>query len=77
MMFIPSMQPRDDRPDGDRGFVSLRDYLAAAALNGLLSDRKQSEEDPIYGKDHVDGDGYSRVAYLIADAMLRHREKKQ
>jgi len=46
--------------------VSLRDYFAAAALQGELSgdwDRKF--------------DSYAKDAYLFADAMLRAREPPQ
>lgn len=65
-MNLPPLQPRDDRTDGDRGFISLRDYLAAAALAGLLAqgdDGSFSEE------------SYARGAYRWADAMLRERER--
>lgn len=57
----------------DKGWsgMSLRDYFAAAALNGFLSINAKfpgilqpTEED------------YSRAAYTVADAMLKEREKK-
>lgn len=62
-MRIPPMRPRDDRPAGEQGFVSLRDTFAAAALTGLLAN-----DDLCAGDDKL-----SRMAYDIADAMLRER----
>lgn len=65
-MNLPPLPPRDDRTDGERGFVSLRDYLAAAALTGLLSSHG------IHGSDYS-----PEKAYQIADAMLAARKASQ
>ena len=61
-MRIPPMPPRDDRPDGEKGFVSLRDYFAAAAMTGLLA----------YKPGGIDSH-YAEAAYQMADAMLEAR----
>lgn len=44
--------------------MSLRDYFAAKAMQGLLTNFKYDEY------------GYARSAYKIADAMLKERENK-
>lgn len=54
--------------DFDHG-MSLRDYFAAAAMNGLLSSGTVLTVD---GKNLE----YSAGAYFIADSMLAEREKK-
>ena len=46
--------------------VSMRDYFAARALSGYLSD-------PTWRED-IDMDRTARFAYCMADAMLRARE---
>lgn len=52
---------------GDIPGMSLRDYFAAKALSGLLSDlTKKGADEP---KD------FARVSYAIADAMLSERKK--
>jgi hypothetical protein len=48
--------------------MSLRDYFAAAALQGMLSD-------PDAGK--VDWKHLAEEAYEAADAMLAARERKE
>jgi hypothetical protein len=45
--------------------MTLRDYFAAAALTGLLSDPRRMETP----------DGFADDAYMAADAMLKAREK--
>lgn len=67
-MFIPPMPPRDDRPDGERGFVSLRDHLAMAALTGFSMSLSPGV---VYRLDLV-----AKQAYELADAMLAEREAK-
>lgn len=67
-MFIPPLPPRDDRPDGEQGFVSLRDHLAMSALVGILSGRSRPE----YISAVVASECYS-----LADAMLVAREVKR
>ena len=48
--------------------MSLRDYFAAAAMTGMLSD-------PDAGK--VDWKNLAEAAYEAADAMLAARERKE
>lgn len=70
MPFIPPMPPRDTRPDGERGFVSLRDRLAMVALTGMLGPG---------GAASCNGEQVqfvSEMAYKCADAMLKAREVK-
>jgi hypothetical protein len=47
--------------------MSLRDYFAAAALTGILADPN--------GSGHLQE--VSGFAYLVADAMLAARERKE
>ena len=61
---FPNVPPDSQYSDWDKG-MTLRDYFAAAALQGLLAD----------------GGGASwnddaKSAYLAADAMLKAREVK-
>jgi hypothetical protein len=62
--------------DGSEGFIlpmegmSLRDYFAAAALQGIISDAS------ISASIKKDGELVSRSAYEFADAMLKAREAK-
>ena len=51
---------------GSSAGMSLRDYFAAAALQGLLADSEREAS----CKD------YANHAYLCADAMLKAREDK-
>jgi len=58
--------------DGEGGYerfpgMSLRDYFAAAALTGILADPN--------GSGHLQE--VSGFAYLVADAMLAARERKE
>lgn len=69
MPFIPPMPPRDTRPDGDRGFVSLRDHIAMAALTGMLGPGATSCDDNQI-------EFVCETAYKWADAMLKAREVK-
>ena len=53
--------------------MTLRDYFAAKALSGLLSNPKVQEKDDAWGI-------YSEMAnwaYMLADAMLEERENKK
>jgi hypothetical protein len=53
-------------PDGVHGNgMTLRDYFAAKALCGLLSDSKATQSEM-----------YARDSYKLADAMLAERIKK-
>ena len=51
-------------PDGNSG-MSLRDYFAAAALQGLLADNPNNEWGSF---------DYANNAYELADAMLEQRK---
>ena len=46
--------------------ITLRDYFAAAAMQGLLT----SEIVGDYSNKHV-----ANIAYMVADAMLEERER--
>ena len=50
-----------------KGGISIRDYFAAAALQGLLA--SPAEDD--FGVSH-----FATAAYEVADAMLKAREAK-
>lgn len=56
--------------DGQSG-MSLRDYLAAKALQGLLA------ADATYNKRTDDRDALTRDAYAYADSMLKIRTEDQ
>jgi hypothetical protein len=58
--------PRDHRYNGHNG-MSIRDYFAAAALQGMLACPIQPQSGP---------DMYARDAYALADAMLNERKRK-
>ncbi len=53
-------------PCTDQPGMSLRDYFAAAALTGLLSNSRVVKSQ----------DNFVVQAYQCADAMLTHREKE-
>lgn len=48
--------------------LTIRDQLAASALNGMLS------SPPIVDRETVDKDRWASIAYAWADAMLRARK---
>lgn len=50
------------------GGMTLRDYFAAKAINGILSD-------PNAGLLDSNLEHFARIAYKTADAMLKAREK--
>jgi hypothetical protein len=50
--------------------ISMRDYFAAAALQGIISDAS------VLASLKKDGELVSRSAYHFADAMLKAREAK-
>jgi len=58
--------PASNICDGGYGGMSLRDYFAAAAMPGIIADAPS---------DHTWATEVARQAYLIADAMLRERDK--
>ena len=55
----------DERATG----MTLRDYLAAKAMNGDIASM-QPHEDPADAANHI-----AKRAYAVADAMLKAREK--
>lgn len=63
-------------PDGmyatevQRG-MSLRDYLAAQAISGVI---QQCAQDLLHVVDMTAEDYFASKAYAIADAMLKRRE---
>ena len=50
--------------------MSLRDWYAGQALSGLLVNRPEDIPSQVV-------DGYTRLAYQLADAMLAERDKDQ
>jgi len=52
------------------GGMSLRDYFAAKAMEGLLAHGKRQTE----AGENADLKWYAQSAYIIADAMLAARE---
>lgn len=55
-----------------KGRITLRDYYAAAALQGMLSDGFIPNQ---AGVSHEDSRAYSKAAFKMADAMLTERAK--
>jgi hypothetical protein len=50
--------------------MDLRDYFAAKAMQGMLSNQ------PTYSREiTIDGDTLAQSAYQIADAMMKAREQ--
>ena len=82
----PAFPRLDELINTSRGFMaessdgmSLRDYFAAAALQGLLSALKPRAEDNVSERDgtpitHAAAQ-LPRIAYGYADAMLAERSK--
>jgi hypothetical protein len=76
--FPHQWQAMDGTPMGVHG-MTLRDYFAAAALQGILAgdmfkelgDMMQEENDEI-----DDAQVYANLAYLYADALLKRRKEK-
>lgn len=65
-----------DQPDGnatihEQDGMSLRDYFAAAALNGMCAGTFQTAEAC------AKSDTLAKNAYLVADAMLAARQPKR
>lgn len=56
--------------DGTHDIASLRDMFAAKAMQGILSNPGQLDN-----VNKESAEWVSRDAYLVADAMLRAREK--
>jgi hypothetical protein len=62
-----------DLADNEHG-MSLRDYFAAKAMQSYASDEAFGDACTFMGKDF--NEEIARVAYQIADAMLKAREQK-
>lgn len=54
--------------------MSLRDYFAAKAMQGMTSNL-DTEHIDYMATGTLDGDRISRAAYVVADAMLAERSK--
>lgn len=62
---VPLNPGEEFKAHGPADGMTLRDYFAAKALQGLLAAPQE----------HVDGfDAHAIVAYALADAMLKARE---
>lgn len=56
--------------------MTLRDYFAAKAMQGLMSGRWKSNMHGVtYDAYRVDADEWAKSAYHFADAMLKAREQ--
>ena len=55
---------------GSRSGITVRDYFAAAALQGIISDAS------VPASSKKDGELVSQSAYAFADALLKAREGK-
>jgi hypothetical protein len=71
MKYRGSAFPYEEGPYSHKG-MSLRDYFAAQALIALVPPIKEMEELEVF-KECVQG--FVKVAYLTAEAMLTQREK--
>jgi hypothetical protein len=55
--------------------MTLRDYFAAKAMQGLMSGRWKADMHGIpYDAYRADADEWAKSAYYFADAMLKARE---
>ena len=66
-------QAPNGHPDNKHPGMSLRDYFAAAALQGILA---ACFEEPDWGSEESDR-AIAKNSYGIADAMLAEREKER
>lgn len=65
MKAFPTTKPLDSWGDPNAG-MDLRDYFAAKAMQGLVSTTKDEE---------WLADETAEIAYVVADAMMKAREK--
>lgn len=54
--------------------MTLRDYFAAKAMNGLMS--SYSCASSLYSEIRTNAENIAKVSYKLADAMLKEREKE-
>ena len=78
---IPDGGPAFPVPNWSASGMTLRDYFAAAALQGLLSKLQIIDQTGVYGIKVDDKIAYNyevaESCYCLADAMLRARETNQ
>ena len=70
MKAFPSLEwiSSDGKKSGEG--MDLRDYFAAKAMQGMLSNQ------PTYSREiTIDGDTLAQSSYQIADAMMKAREQ--
>jgi hypothetical protein len=70
----PAFPPMHD-PNTHEFGMTLRDYMAAKAMQGLMAGRWKSDMHGIpYDAYRADADEWAKSAYHFADAMLKARE---
>ena len=62
--------PNDANVNGQEG-MTLRDYFAAKAMQGMLCNGFA----PAMGQEDYEDFDYAKIAYKMADAMLAERSK--
>ena len=67
----PDAFPCDNKSTGYSG-MTLRDYFAAKAMNGICADGHTFWDNSTHQGDPLE---IARLSYEIADAMLNQREK--
>ena len=72
---FPTTKPLDSWDDPNRG-MTLRDYFAAKAMQGILSDANAIDE-ATGNKFSIPDDAelIATASYMMADAMLKQRNK--
>ncbi len=69
MSITDADEPAFPYPDHGRRGMTLRDYFAAKAMQGLIASRHTDYENGYYEESCV-----GATAYAMADAMLKARE---
>ena len=73
---FPGLHPSKECHFQDSG-MSLRDYFAAKAMDGIYACPDHvTEPDGSGGPDPLTDSDIARLAYAMADAMLKAREQK-
>lgn len=65
---FPTLEVHDGQVVGVTPGISMRDYLAAAALPGLIAQSFSPGEPTIVAR-------YAQISYQYADAMMKARSK--
>ena len=74
-LFNPPAFPRDHAQDGHNG-MDLRDYFAAKALQAFISEQVEGIQEALFQDlDQETCEVLAKSSYLIADAMLKERDK--